>query len=70
VGSPEYSAQIDGSSAITVHLLDSKELAADLVSQMNQGDVVLVKASRAEKFEEVAELITEKWNSREVGGES
>jgi UDP-N-acetylmuramoyl-tripeptide--D-alanyl-D-alanine ligase len=51
-------------------LLDSKELAADLVSQMNQGDVVLVKASRAEKFEEVAELITEKWNSREIGGES
>jgi len=70
VGAPEYAAQIIGSSAITVHLLDSKEVAAKLVSQMNQGDVVLVKASRAEKFEEVAELITENWNSREVGGES
>lgn len=70
VGAPEYAAQIIGSSAITVHLLDSKEVAAKLVSQMNQGDVVLVKASRAEKFEEVAELITENWNSCEVGGES
>ena len=55
---------------MTVHLFDSKELAADLVTQMSQGDVVLVKASRAEKFEEVAELIARNWNSREVGGES
>ena len=70
VGSPEYAVQITGSSAMTVHLLDSKELATELVSQMSQGDVVLVKASRAEKFEEVAESITEKWNSREVGGEN
>jgi UDP-N-acetylmuramoyl-tripeptide--D-alanyl-D-alanine ligase len=70
VASPEYAAQITGSSAMTVHLLDSKELATELVRQMSQGDVVLVKASRAEKFEEVAESITEKWNSREVGGEN
>jgi UDP-N-acetylmuramoyl-tripeptide--D-alanyl-D-alanine ligase len=51
-------------------LLDSKESAADLVSQMSQGDVVLVKASRAEKFEEIAEMITQEWNRREVGGEN
>jgi UDP-N-acetylmuramoyl-tripeptide--D-alanyl-D-alanine ligase len=70
VASPEYAAQVNVSSAITVHLFDSKELAAELVSQMRQGDVVLVKASRAEKFEEVAESITQKWNSREVGGEN
>ena len=70
VGAPEYVAQISGSNAMTVHLLDSKELATQLVSQMSQGDVVLVKASRAENFEEVADSITEKWNSREVGGES
>lgn len=70
VACPEYSAQIDGSGATTVHLFDSKELAVELVSQMSQGDVVLVKASRAEKFEEIAELITEKWNSRHVGEES
>jgi UDP-N-acetylmuramoyl-tripeptide--D-alanyl-D-alanine ligase len=36
---------------------------------MAEGDVVLVKASRAEKFEELAELITAKWSSREVGGD-
>jgi UDP-N-acetylmuramoyl-tripeptide--D-alanyl-D-alanine ligase len=70
VGSPEYAAQINDSGATTVHLFDSKELAAELVSQMSQGDVVLVKASRAEKFEEVADLIVGKWNSREFGGES
>lgn len=70
VACPEYYAQIDGSGATTVHLFDSKELAVELVSQMSQGDVVLVKASRAEKFEEIAELITEKWNSRHVGEES
>ena len=70
VASSEYAAQLNVSSAITVHLLDSKESAGELVSQMSQGDVVLVKASRAEKFEEIAELITERWNSREAGGES
>jgi UDP-N-acetylmuramoyl-tripeptide--D-alanyl-D-alanine ligase len=70
VASPEYAAEVNGASAMTIHLFDSKELATELVSQMSQGDVVLVKASRAEKFEEVAQSITEKWNSREVGGEN
>jgi UDP-N-acetylmuramoyl-tripeptide--D-alanyl-D-alanine ligase len=70
VASPEYAALLDATSATTVHLLDAKESAADLVSQMSQGDVVLVKASRAEKFEEIAEMIKQKWNSREVGGEN
>ena len=57
VSSPEYAALLNSTSATTIHLLDSKESAADLVSQMSQGDVVLVKASRAEKFEEIAEMI-------------
>jgi UDP-N-acetylmuramoyl-tripeptide--D-alanyl-D-alanine ligase len=69
VGSPEYATQLGAASAITVHLLDSKELAGELVSQMSQGDVVLVKASRAEKFEEIAERITENWLNREVSRE-
>jgi UDP-N-acetylmuramoyl-tripeptide--D-alanyl-D-alanine ligase len=68
--SPEYAALLNSTSATTIHLLDSKESAADLVSQMSQGDVVLVKASRAEKFEEIAEMITQEWNRREVGGEN
>lgn len=70
VGSPEYATQLSEANAVTVHLLDSKESAGGLVSQMSQGDVVLVKASRAEKFEEIAQLITENWLSREIGGES
>jgi UDP-N-acetylmuramoyl-tripeptide--D-alanyl-D-alanine ligase len=70
VASPEYAELMDNAGATTVHLLDTKESAANLVSQMSPGDVVLVKASRAEKFEEIAEMITQRWNSREVGGES
>jgi UDP-N-acetylmuramoyl-tripeptide--D-alanyl-D-alanine ligase len=70
VSSPEYAALLNSTSATTIHLLDSKESARDLVSQMSQGDVVLVKASRAEKFEEIAEMITQEWNRREVGGEN
>jgi UDP-N-acetylmuramoyl-tripeptide--D-alanyl-D-alanine ligase len=58
-----------GATSSTVHLFDSKESAAELVSQMAEGDVVLVKASRAEKFEDLAEMITERWNIRENGGE-
>ena len=73
VCAPEYAGEIttgsNGVSACAVHLFDSKVFAAELVAQMAEGDVVLVKASRAEKFEELAELITAKWSSREVGGD-
>lgn len=58
-----------GTNSSTVHLFDSKESAAELVSQMAEGDVVLVKASRAEKFEDLAEMITDRWSNREIGGE-
>jgi UDP-N-acetylmuramoyl-tripeptide--D-alanyl-D-alanine ligase len=58
-----------GTNSSTVHLFDSKESAAELVSQMAEGDVVLVKASRAEKFEDLAEMITRLWSNREIEGE-
>jgi UDP-N-acetylmuramoyl-tripeptide--D-alanyl-D-alanine ligase len=47
-----------------VHLFPDKEQAATLVADMNKGDVVLVKASRSEKFEELAEKITDAWSEQ------
>jgi UDP-N-acetylmuramoyl-tripeptide--D-alanyl-D-alanine ligase len=58
------------SSQISVHKLNNFEQAQSLVSQMSQGDVLLVKASRAEKFELLAELIAKSWSERSVGGEN
>lgn len=70
---PEYAGALTSAtsevSACAVHFFESKVLAAELVEQMAEGDVVLVKASRAEKFEELAEFITANWCSREVGGD-
>ena len=54
VASPEYSANLGANSETVVHLFETKEAALQLVEEMVQGDVVLVKASRAEKFEELA----------------
>jgi UDP-N-acetylmuramoyl-tripeptide--D-alanyl-D-alanine ligase len=42
-----------------VHLLESKSEALALVTQIRSGDVILVKASRAETFEEIAQGITD-----------
>ena len=39
-------------------------VVVQVVASMNKGDVVLVKASRSEKLEELAELITQAWSKR------
>ena len=54
IASPEYASNLGAKSATVVHLFEKKEAALELVEEMVQGDVVLVKASRAEKFEELA----------------
>jgi UDP-N-acetylmuramoyl-tripeptide--D-alanyl-D-alanine ligase len=46
--------------ATEIHLFEEKADAVQLVHEMSAGDVVLVKASRAEKFEELAKAISEK----------
>lgn len=58
VAAPEYAAAIGVDCAMTVHLFESKAEALSLVDQMRSGDVILVKASRAEAFEEIAQGIT------------
>jgi UDP-N-acetylmuramoyl-tripeptide--D-alanyl-D-alanine ligase len=60
IGAPEYSSQISANTATEVHLFEEKADAVQLVHEMSAGDVVLVKASRAEKFEELARAISEK----------
>lgn len=58
VAAPEYAAAVGADSAMTVHFFESKTAALALVDQMRSGDVILVKASRAEAFEEIAQGIT------------
>jgi len=59
VAAPEYADEIGTICAMDVHLLESKSEALALVTQMRSGDVILVKASRAETFEEIAQGITD-----------
>jgi UDP-N-acetylmuramoyl-tripeptide--D-alanyl-D-alanine ligase len=58
IGAPEYSSQISANTATEIHLFEEKVDALQLVHEMSAGDVVLVKASRAEKFEELARAIS------------
>jgi UDP-N-acetylmuramoyl-tripeptide--D-alanyl-D-alanine ligase len=64
IASPEYASRLSATSATTVHIYETKEAAMQLTVEMSAGDVVLVKASRAEKFEDLADginrLISEK----------
>jgi UDP-N-acetylmuramoyl-tripeptide--D-alanyl-D-alanine ligase len=59
VAAPEYADGIGTNCAMDVHLLEGKSEALALVTQMRSGDVILVKASRAETFEEIAQGITD-----------
>lgn len=60
IGAPEYAESIGANSAISIHLFESKAEALSLVDQMRSGDVILVKASRAEAFEILAQEISSK----------
>jgi UDP-N-acetylmuramoyl-tripeptide--D-alanyl-D-alanine ligase len=42
----------------------NKSGAADIAMNFNPGDVVLVKASRSEKFEELAEAVKGLWQKK------
>jgi UDP-N-acetylmuramoyl-tripeptide--D-alanyl-D-alanine ligase len=69
IAAPEYAEAIGANSAMTVHLFDSKEDALSLVDQMRSGDVILVKASRAEAFEDIAEAISSKLGAMVIATE-
>jgi UDP-N-acetylmuramoyl-tripeptide--D-alanyl-D-alanine ligase len=61
VGAPQYGAALAPGSATTVHLCADKAEALDVAAHISPGDVALVKASRSEKLEELADSISANW---------
>jgi UDP-N-acetylmuramoyl-tripeptide--D-alanyl-D-alanine ligase len=61
VGAPIYGSKIAADSATTVHLCADKAEALTVAANINPGDVALVKASRSEKLEELADSISAQW---------
>ena len=66
VNAPEYASSAENGSLTTIHLCASKDEAGAIARNINEGDVVLVKASRSEKLEELAETISVQWSERMV----
>ena len=61
VGAPEYAASISASSATSIHRCADIAEAIEVASNLSKGDVVLVKASRSEKLEILADAISAQW---------
>jgi UDP-N-acetylmuramoyl-tripeptide--D-alanyl-D-alanine ligase len=70
VGAPEYGSTISVTSDMAVHRCADIATAVDVAKNLNQGDVVLVKASRSEKLEILADAISAQWLSQEREGEA
>lgn len=64
IDAPEYAAELPSDGAMDVHFCKNKEEALDISSYFSPGDVVLVKASRAEKLEELVTTLIDKWEQR------
>ncbi|HEX7405514.1 MAG TPA: UDP-N-acetylmuramoyl-tripeptide--D-alanyl-D-alanine ligase [Candidatus Nanopelagicaceae bacterium] len=65
VGADQYGLHLSPDSDLNIHYCQTQVEALDLVEHFAPGDVVLVKASRAEKMEELAQEIERVWNERE-----
>ena len=65
VNAPEYGSP---KGAMTIHQHPTIDSAATLVEYFAPGDVVLIKASRSEHFEQLAEVLEQAW-VRKVGSE-
>ena len=61
VGAPEFAATIDKNGPTSIHLCTDKAEALKIAENINQGDVLLIKASRSEKLEELADAISQQW---------
>jgi len=70
VGAPEYASAIAAMSETTVHRCVDIEAAVAVAKNLNKGDVVLVKASRSEKLEILADAISAQWLSTVQEGEA
>jgi UDP-N-acetylmuramoyl-tripeptide--D-alanyl-D-alanine ligase len=63
VGAPEFAATMDQNGPTSIHLCSDKAEALVIAENINQGDVLLIKASRSEKLEELADAISQQWRN-------
>ena len=63
VSMPAYGQGVTSDSETTVHEFNDKSSVVSLLSQMQSGDVLMVKASRAEHFEEIAQEVAANWQT-------
>lgn len=63
VSMPAYSSGISSASETLIHEFKDKSSAITLLEEIQPGDVVLIKASRAEHFEEIAQVIATNWQT-------
>ena len=61
VGAPEFAATMSKNGPTSIHLCNDKAEALRVAENLNQGDVLLIKASRSEKLEELADAISQQW---------
>jgi len=64
IATPEYAPVSGGSASMTFHNLGTIDEAIEFSSHVNKGDVVLIKASRAEHFELLSDGIENAWKAR------
>jgi UDP-N-acetylmuramoyl-tripeptide--D-alanyl-D-alanine ligase len=64
IAAPEYGGALCDSGSTSLHLCGDQGQALELLAYMNRGDVVLIKASRSEKFEELARKVETFWMSK------
>ena len=63
VSMPAYGQGVSSDSETTVHEFNEKSAVVSLLNQMQSGDVLMVKASRAEHFEEIAQEVAANWQT-------
>jgi len=66
VGCDEYLTAVRGHSEMVVHSCASFDQVLDLSANIVAGDVVLVKASRAEKLDELASTLLQSFSARDL----
>jgi UDP-N-acetylmuramoyl-tripeptide--D-alanyl-D-alanine ligase len=64
IGAPEYARDLPKDGAMDLHFCSTKEEALEISYYFSPGDVVLVKASRAERLEELFQSLTDNWKKR------
>lgn len=64
VAASEYAVKEEDFGVTQVHYFESKSKALSLAEFFSPGDVVLIKGSRAEKMEDLAQELIERWGER------